>query len=129
MTALHTWRSHLLRIGPPYFKCSACTPSCPAVFPHFNFLRTASTSSTSKVMSRTLSSFPNYKCSRCSISSSEQRINHRRACAARVTIILSSLELLFVLKMLTYTAGNGGRKFFGVFPETASFRTTALSAL
>ena len=49
-------------------------------------------------------------------------INPRRACAARITVI-------FALKMLTYTAGNGGRNICGVFPETVSFRTTALPAL
>ena len=65
-------------------------------------------------------------CETCKIAVLSTVINPRRACAARITVIL---ELLFILKMLTYTTGNGGRKICGIFPETTSFRTTALPAL
>ena len=57
MMELQICRIHSWRTGPPYFKCSACSMSCPADLPGFNFLRMASTSAAQNGTSSRESSF------------------------------------------------------------------------
>jgi len=43
--ALQICRTQSRSVGPPYFRCSAFIPSCPAALPSFSFFKTLSTSS------------------------------------------------------------------------------------